>query len=103
MAMRLKVNAAMALAVVMAGGVSASQALAQRTITDNEAGKLTLSALTATPVVHHHVTHAGHHRVTASVHHVVYKHSTHSAGHATHTLVHGSVYHGHHARSRHHG
>ncbi len=56
----------LAAALIVSFGIGATPALAQHVVTDYEAGKLTLDALTATPV--------------PVVHHVVYRTSRYEAG-----------------------
>ncbi|WP_147092726.1 hypothetical protein [Swaminathania salitolerans] len=90
--------------LVSAGLFFGAQGASAREITDLEASKLTLDALTATPVAHH-VTHHSHHSAS-------HRHSAASHHQATsrHSLVHTVVYHakpssthGKKRHSRHHG
>lgn len=91
----------LAASVITAGIAFASQGASAREITDWEASKLTLDALTATPVYHRSVT-TYTHRHSAAVHTVA---AHHSVAPSRRALVHTVVYHAkapvsskHHAR-----
>ncbi|WP_147151133.1 hypothetical protein [Neoasaia chiangmaiensis] len=83
-------GSALAVLTLVAGLGVSNQAHAQRVISDYEASKLTLDALTATPVYHRPV-----------VHHVMYRPShtrfavTHGVAHglSRRALIHNVVYH----------
>ncbi|RUT26171.1 hypothetical protein C0V97_07255 [Asaia sp. W19] len=91
----------LATSVIAAGAAFASHGASAREITDWEASKLTLDALTATPVYHRPAVSHSHHGAT--VHQVA---SHRSVGQSRSALVHTVVYHakapasakGHHAR-----
>ncbi|GAN53372.1 hypothetical protein [Tanticharoenia sakaeratensis] len=87
--MRLGLTGGVLGAMIGAAALTAPAAHAQRVISDYEASKLTLDALTSVPVVHH-VTY---HRVTrvASRHGV----SSHEAVISRHALIHQVAYHPH--------
>ncbi|WP_162993469.1 hypothetical protein [Asaia bogorensis] len=91
----------LAASVVAVGAAFASHGASAREITDWEASKLTLDALTATPVYHRPVTTYTHHH-SAAVHQVAARHVSAPSRRA---LVHTVVYHAkapasskHHAR-----
>lgn len=91
----------LAASVIGAGFAFASHGASAREITDWEASKLTLDALTATPVYHRPATSYTHHH-GVSVHQVA---AHHSATPSRRALVHTVVYHAkapvsgkHHAR-----
>ncbi|WP_336947197.1 hypothetical protein [Asaia sp. HN010] len=74
---------------VIAGGAAfASHGASAREITDWEASKLTLDALTATPVYHRTVTSHSHH--SAAIHQAA---AHHAAMPSRRSLVHTVVYH----------
>ncbi|AOX16882.1 hypothetical protein [Kozakia baliensis] len=79
--------------VLLAGLGFSSQAHAARVISDYEASKLTLDALTATPVYHRPVVRHVAYR-HAATHHDIYA-MNRSHGLSRHALVHTVVYHPH--------
>ena len=76
----MAIRAAFATTLVAAAlGWGATPALAQHVVTDYEAGKLTLDALTATPVVHHILYRMPRYGTVRAVHAASYRHAVRAA------------------------
>ena len=71
----MAIRAALATTLFAAVGLGVTPALAQHVVTDYEAGKLTLDALTATPVaVHHVIYHMPRYETVRVVHAASFRH-----------------------------